>query len=216
MSRAFKMTFNQGNGILENTAVIRTGEDPDNIKENDKDEAAEKEREALMKQEQEDLEKLKKQIDQYIASHGLSAELETKLNQSQLMITISDNALFSSGSAEVKPESKELANAISAMLQNYTDYEIVVSGHTDNQPIATSEFKSNWDLSSSRAIRFMDILLQNNKLKPERFSAIGYGEYRPVATNDTAEGRSKNRRVEVSILRKYTDPNNTQQISATK
>lgn len=215
LSTAFKVTFNNGNGVLQHPSAVRTGDVPDQIKENEKD-ANEEDREALMQQEQEDLEKLKKQIDAYIQSHGLTSELETKLNQSQLMITISDNALFASGSASVKPESRELAEAIAAMLQNYTDYEILVSGHTDNQPISTSEFKSNWDLSSSRAIRFMDILLENDKLKPAMFSAIGYGEYRPVSSNDTVEGRAKNRRVEVSILRKYTDPDKTQSISATQ
>jgi chemotaxis protein MotB len=61
----------------------------------------------------------------------------------------------------------------------------------------------------------MDVLLKNNKLKPERFSAIGYGEYRPVASNDTTAGRAKNRRVEVSIIRKYVDATNVQQVPAT-
>lgn len=216
MSTAFKMTFHNGNGVLESPAIVKTGDVPDNIKEKDKDKANDEDREALMKQEQEDLEKLKKQVDEYIKSQGLTTELETKLNQSQLTITISDNALFASGSAAVKPESKELAHAIATMLQNYTDYDIVVSGHTDNQPISNAEFQSNWDLSSSRAIRFMDILLQNTKLKPERFSAIGYGEYRPLDTNDTVEGRAKNRRVEVSIMRKYVDLSSTQTVSASQ
>ncbi|QAY67379.1 flagellar motor protein MotB [Paenibacillus protaetiae] len=213
MSQAFKITFNNGNGLLQNPSVVKAGEDPEKKKQ-DADDQDKKNQQSLAKQEQEDLEKLKKQVDEYIKSHGLTSDLATKLNQSQLMITISDKALFASGSAEVKPESRSLANAISTMLQNYTDYEIVVSGHTDNQPISTQAFKSNWDLSSSRAIRFMDILLQNPKLKPERFSAIGYGEYRPVDTNDTEAGRAKNRRVEVSILRKYVDPDKTEDLSA--
>jgi chemotaxis protein MotB len=131
------------------------------------------------------------------------------------MITISDNALFASGSAVVKPESKSLALSIANLLVQYPGYEIVVSGHTDNEPISTTEFKSNWDLSSARAIRFMDILLSNKKLDPKLFSAIGYGEYRPVASNATTEGRAKNRRVEVSIIRKYTDPDSVREVPAT-
>ncbi|WP_336776757.1 flagellar motor protein MotB [Paenibacillus sp. MMO-58] len=221
MSEAFSAAFNSGAGIMDNPSVIKSGEQPqqqiDDGKKTSKDqhEDTESNLQELIKKEQEDLEKLKKQLDQYIKKNGLSSELETKLNQSQLMITISDNALFASGSDALKTESKELAANISKMLEPYTGYEIVVSGHTDDQPIRTQNFKSNWDLSSSRAIRFMDVLLQNNKLKPERFSAIGYGEYRPVASNDTTAGRAKNRRVEVSIIRKYVDSSKVQQIPAT-
>ncbi|MCM3631562.1 flagellar motor protein MotB [Paenibacillus glycanilyticus] len=221
MSEAFSAAFNTGAGVLDNPAIIKSGEESqqkidDEKKTNtDQHENTESNLQELIKKEQEDLEKLKKQLDQYIKKNGLSSDLETKLNQSQLMITISDNALFASGSDALKSDSIELASAISKMLEPYTGYEIVVSGHTDNQPIRTQSFKSNWDLSSSRAIRFMDVLLENNKLKPERFSAIGYGEYRPVASNDTTAGRAENRRVEVSIIRKYVDSGNAQQIPAT-
>ncbi len=220
LSAAFSVAFENGVGVLDSSALIDNGEQPDKqTRERPKSPDDSRQNAAslqeLKKREQEDLEKLKKQIDQYIKANGLTTQLETKLNQSQLTITISDNALFPSGSAEVKPESKSLAQSIASMLVNYPGYEIVVSGHTDNEPIATAEFKSNWDLSSARAIRFMDILLANKKLDPRRFSAIGYGEYRPVASNDTPEGRSKNRRVEVSIIRNYIDPLAAKQVPAT-
>ena len=148
-------------------------------------------------------------MDQYIQANGLNAQLNTKLNQSQLTITISDTSLFAPGSAKVKPESRKLAVAISNMLTNYSNYEIIVSGHTDNVPINNTEFESNWELSSMRAIRFMNIVMDNKKLIPKNFSTIGYGEYHPIADNSTAEGRSKNRRVEVSIIRKYADTTTT-------
>ncbi|MNP44485.1 Outer membrane porin F precursor [compost metagenome] len=121
------------------------------------------------------------------------------------MVTISDNALFPSGEAEVKPNARILAKAISAMLQEFPDYEVIVSGHTDNVPISNHEFPSNWDLSSVRALNFMKILLLNEQLDPKKFSAIGYGEYHPVSSNENNVGRAKNRRVEVSIIRKYQD-----------
>ncbi|GGA53062.1 flagellar motor protein MotB [Paenibacillus physcomitrellae] len=163
-------------------------------------------RSELMKQEEQDLEKLKKQLDQYIKQSGLTSQLSTKLNQSQLLITISDNALFPSGSAAVKPEARVLAKALSGMLEKFPDYEILISGHTDNVPIDNEQFASNWDLSFGRARNFMEILLLNNKLNPKMFSPIGYGEYHPVADNSTEAGRAKNRRVEISIIRKYQDP----------
>ncbi|MFF2484246.1 flagellar motor protein MotB [Paenibacillus sp. NPDC058071] len=219
MSQAFNLALNSGTGVLDNPSVIEKGPKQKEIiqdsKEKEEEKKEQKRLEELIRKEQEDLEKLKKKLDDYIKQNGLSTELETKLNHSQLMITISDNALFPSGSSKLKEESKELAITIAKMIQQYPEYEIVVSGHTDDQPISTREFESNWDLSSSRALRFMDVLLKNAALKPERFSAIGYGEYRPVATNTTVDGRAKNRRVEVSIIRKYVDPEKAQQIPAT-
>jgi chemotaxis protein MotB len=218
MSKAFNVAFSTGVGVLDNTTVVATGQQMDNANMNNRrpdDSTKQEDLKALMKKEQEDLEKLKRQIDKYIQTHGLTTQLETKLNQSQLTITISDNALFPSGSAKVKPEARALALAIANILQQYPRYEVVVAGHTDNEPISTAEFQSNWDLSSSRAIRFMDVLLSNKKLDPKLFSAIGYGEYRPVDSNNTAIGRSKNRRVEVSIMRKFVDLSKTQQVPAT-
>lgn len=221
MSKAFNIAFSTGVGVLDNTTIVENGNQMD--KENkDRRRAGddsqknkeEQERKALMQQEQEDLEKLKKQIDQYIKSNGLTTQLDTKLNQSQLMLTISDNALFPSGSATLKPESRSLAGAIANMLKQYPEYEIIVAGHTDDQPISNREFRNNWELSVQRALNFMEILLNNSKHDPKLISPIGHGEYRPVDTNDTAIGRSKNRRVEVSIIRKYADPENAQAITA--
>ncbi|MUT67919.1 flagellar motor protein MotB [Paenibacillus sp. NEAU-GSW1] len=227
LSQAFNIALNDGVGVLDNPSIIQKGQQKEEIINEDQEEDKEKDSkseskseeearlEELRKKEQEDLEKLKRSLDNYIKKNGLTTELETKLNQSQLMITISDNALFASGSADLKDDSEELASAIAKMLQQYPEYEIIVAGHTDNEPISTHEFKSNWDLSSTRAIRFMDVLLQNANLQPERFSAIGYGQYRPVATNNTIDGRAKNRRVEVSIIRKYVDQEKAQQVPAT-
>ena len=78
----------------------------------------------------------------------------------------------------------------------------MISGHTDTDPISNARFPSNWELSSTRALTFMKYLLSiNQDLNPARFSAIGYGEYRPIANNDTAEGKQTNRRVEILIAR---------------
>lgn len=209
LSQAFKSAFSSGVGVLDHSSVI---EDSDRVRkssENSDRKSGTMTREALKQEEQQNLEQLKQQLDQYIKKNGLSSQLETQLNQSQLLITIRDNALFDSASAVVKPEAKKLADAIGQMLDGYPDYEIQVTGYTDNQPIHTTEFPSNWELSTKRATNFMMILLQNPKFDPSRFSAIGRGEYHPVDTNETVAGRSKNRRVEISILRKYTEPDTT-------
>jgi chemotaxis protein MotB len=207
LRKSFSIAFSGGENVFEKSALVPVSElTADRRREipSSKAEDAEtdKNKDEILKETM-DLEKLKNQLDQYIQENGLRTELSTKLNNRQLMITISDNALFASGSAAVKPEAQKLAHAISDMLLEHPQYEIIVSGHTDNRPIRTAEFADNWDLGSKRALNFMKILLLNDQISPERFSSVGYGEYRPIATNDTADGRSKNRRVEVSIIRNF-------------
>jgi len=219
MSQAFSSVLSGGSGVLDESSATPTDNTMDLGKGQKMDSViaenmSESEIAKLRKQEQEDLERLKKQFDQYINKNGLTDLLSTKLNQSQLMITISDNALFSSGMAFVKDDSRQLAKSISTMLQQFPDYEVLVQGHTDNIPISNSSYSSNWDLSVDRALQFMKILLLNPNLKPEKFSPIGYGEYHPIADNNTAVGRAKNRRVEVSILRKYQDTTEVNTVSA--
>ncbi|MGC5777057.1 flagellar motor protein MotB [Paenibacillus pabuli] len=213
MSQALSSALNGGSGVLDHSSMNPTESSTDLGKSKKEPQEITKNTPAqitdaqMAKKEQEDLEKLKKRLDQYINKNGLSDQLNTKLNQSELKITISDNALFSSGRADVKPESRSLAKAISSMLQEFPEYEVVVSGHTDNVPISNSQYKDNWDLSADRALNFLKILLLNDSLDPAKFTPSGYGEYHPVASNQTDAGRAQNRRVEVSIIRKYQSNN---------
>ncbi|WP_172200131.1 flagellar motor protein MotB [Saccharibacillus qingshengii] len=225
MAEAFDSVFNGGKSIMDYTSTTEDSKTQDGsktveemAKEADittakKKDTADETLAKLKKKEQEDLTKLKKQLDSYITKNGLSTQLETNLNQSQLQITISDKALFASGESTVKPNSRTLAAAIANILKNFPGYNIQVIGHTDNIPISNNAFKSNWDLSSGRANNFMQVLLKNPNLDPVRFTSIAAGEYHPVASNATASGRAQNRRVEVSIIRNYQDAEN--KISAT-
>jgi len=145
---------------------------------------------------------VKKTLDKYIQESNLTGDLQTVLTEDGLIVRIKDSALYPSGNADLLPESRRFGVAIAKMLVPLQQ-KVTVSGHTDNVPINTREFPSNWDLSSKRALNFMKFLLAQEKLQPERFSAIGYGEYRPILANETADGRAKNRRVEVLILRNY-------------
>ncbi|WP_159886578.1 flagellar motor protein MotB [Paenibacillus puerhi] len=210
--RSLNQAFTGGVGAFEasNLIPITTEANPDPKQyeqpASTQPQEDESEEQKQLQKEQKDLEQLKEKLDEYINENSLSAQLDTKLTQELLMITIRDNALFASGSANVKPEAKLLAVAISDMLAQYPNYRIEVAGHTDNVPIGTAAFETNWDLSSKRALNFMKILLENAQVGPERFRSIGYGEYHPIDTNDTADGRAKNRRVEVSILRSIKSP----------
>jgi chemotaxis protein MotB len=200
--RSLSSAFTGGTNFFSPSATVPLDTEP---KTKEQDEIKQNVAEAKLQQEIAELTRLKEQIDQYIRDNGLNTELETKLTEEMLMIRIRDHALFASGSANLKPEARKLALAISDMLTQYPKYQIEVAGHTDNIPIHTPEYPTNWDLSSGRALNFMKILLLNNRINPARFRSIGYGEYRPVDTNDTPEGRSKNRRVEVSIIRNLNE-----------
>ncbi|ABS23432.1 MULTISPECIES: flagellar motor protein MotB [Bacillus cereus group] len=168
--------------------------------ENIKKQATEKAEAEVKQREMNELKAVQKSIDQYIEERQLSSSFKTKLTEQGLMITILENVLFDSGKADVKPESLNIANEMSHLLLSAAPREITVSGHTDNVPITNSQFSSNWELSTQRAVNFMQVLLQNKQLDPAKFSATGYGEYRPATSNDTSEGKAKNRRVEVFIL----------------
>lgn len=236
MSQAFKIALNDGGGIMNMPSITQDGDDTDKKKKDDEnkdsqnqqeqqnqenqqnqeDQLSESELQELIKREEAEFEDLKKKIDAYIEKNGLVSDLETHLNLSQLVITISDNALFAPAQANLKPEARELAVAIATMLQEYPDYDVVVAGHTDDTPINNSQFRSNWDLSTIRAVRFLDVMLENKNIDPKRVSATGYGENHPVADNDTVENKAKNRRVEVSILHTYIDSRNVQSLKATQ
>ncbi|MCX8030432.1 MAG: OmpA family protein [Thermodesulfovibrionales bacterium] len=114
-------------------------------------------------------------------------------------ISLSDFTIFDKGSAKIKEEAKPLLSLVAEIIKN-TNHHIVVEGHTDNIPIRSSTYSSNWELSTARASAVIVYFINDHKIPPERFSAAGYGEYKPVASNSTAEGRNKNRRVDILFL----------------
>lgn len=209
LSRSLNAAFQAGQGLFNPSTIVPVLEsgDPLPVRNTARDVTSREDAEMLerIRQETENFQNLKNRIDVFIGDNGLTSELETSLDSEHLKIRISDKALFDSGSAEVRPEAREIAVELSRILERAAGYEIIVAGHTDNVPIHTREFPSNWDLSAKRALNFMKILLQNENLDPTKFSTIGYGEYKPIASNDTAEGRALNRRVEVLIMRQYPD-----------
>jgi len=121
-----------------------------------------------------------------------------------LVITLADNILFDSGKARVKEDAYPILEKITAAInKSAPDKNIGIEGHTDNVPIKRSGWKSNRELSTARANNVYHYLVKKGGLDPARFTTMGYGEYRPVASNDTVSGRAKNRRVEIVILPEY-------------
>lgn len=122
-----------------------------------------------------------------------------------LVITFVSDVLFDSGKAKLRPESFESLDKVARVLQeNVPDLNVGIEGHTDNQPIVQSGWKSNWELSSARALTVLHYLTDDKGISPKRISATGFGEFHPVASNDLKEGREKNRRVEIVILPKVS------------
>ncbi|TLS36619.1 flagellar motor protein MotB [Pseudalkalibacillus caeni] len=206
--RAISNTFNEvlkgGSGVLEQSpSIIEPMEElPVSLPDKPEEQEVTKEEDSKMTAEEDmqELKELKEKIDTYIQEKKLASYLKTDLTGEGLMITIREAALYGSGQASLSQDAKKLAREISRLLVTDPPRHITVTGHTDNQPIHNSDFPSNWHLSSERALNFMAELLKNKKLNPRLFSFTGYGEFRPIASNDTAEGRAKNRRVEVLIL----------------
>ncbi|MFZ3589555.1 flagellar motor protein MotB [Bacillus sp. DJP31] len=151
-------------------------------------------------QEKIELEELQKRINTKIEAKNLNTKLKTVLTDEGLLITVLDDVLFDPGKAIVRIKDQTLAMEISELLVSDPPRNIVISGHTDNVPISNPQFDSNWHLSVMRAVNFMKIVLENEKLDVRKLSAKGFGEFQPIDTNDTPEGRGKNRRVEVLVL----------------
>lgn len=212
LTQTFSAAFDGGRGIMSYTSGVPPTPIPEEDDREGREAHAEDEQDAAEQEEENEaessakeldfaeLEAIKGNIDTYIQNNDLNQSLKTDLTDDGLLITIADQVFFDSGSAVVKEGSRTLAREISNLLVTDPPRHVTIGGHTDNVPIHNDEFRSNWDLSAMRAINFMQILLENDELEPDRFSATGYGEYRPVAPNDTAEGRQQNRRVEVLIL----------------
>lgn len=137
----------------------------------------------------------------------ISSDLATvKSTKDWVEIDIKSKVLFSSGRASLNPEANEVLQKITAILNKYSN-PVSVEGYTDNQPISTPQFPSNWELSSARAAAVVRALITQG-LAASRLAAVGYAEYHPIAPNDTAEGRATNRRVSL-IITKRPDPDMT-------
>jgi chemotaxis protein MotB len=197
---AFQSAFHGGPSIFENVSPV-PNQHPLNNQLPKANVHVLSEEEKQRREETKELQELQEKMNRYIQENGLDSQLDTKLDNEQLRITIREHALFASGSAEVRAEALELARTISDLLAQYPEFEVIVAGHTDNVPIHNARYPSNFHLSTARALNFMMALLENPKLDPARFSSVGYGEYKPIADNATPEGREQNRRVEVSIVR---------------
>jgi chemotaxis protein MotB len=148
----------------------------------------------------------KSQLDRYIAQQNLQSKVQTRITKQGLVITLlSDKAYYNSGSADLRPETKRLLAVVAGQLRSVRN-AVRVEGSTDNVPIATAEYPSNWELSAARATGVTRYLVEREKIDPTRISFAGYGEFHPKFPNDTDAHRQQNRRVDIVILNGASTP----------
>ncbi|MEA2156271.1 MAG: chemotaxis protein MotB [Solirubrobacteraceae bacterium] len=159
--------------------------------------------------EEEDFRELKRKIDAYAQEHGLQNKLETTVAHRGLVIRLlTDRVLFASGRAQLEPASTGLLTAIGRLLVTEVRHPIVVEGHTDNRPIASSRFPTNWELSTARSTQVVRFFIGLG-VAPRRLQAAGLAAERPIASNSSDAGRSRNRRVEIVLVRLNAAPPNS-------
>jgi chemotaxis protein MotB len=127
-----------------------------------------------------------------------AGDLAITLRDGRMVLRLSNDVLFDSGKADLKLAGKKALTELAAVLRTLPDRHFQVAGHTDNEPIRVSPFHSNWDLSAARALEVVGFLV-SQKVEPRALSAAGYGEFDPVQPNDSQEGRSRNRRTEITL-----------------
>jgi len=147
----------------------------------------------------EDLDRVRRELTQTLSNQVATHTVSIHMGRDGLVISLRETGFFASGSATPRPKTLPTLRQIAASLGR-TPYDLRVEGHTDNVPIHTPEFDSNWELSTARATRIARVFLDLKAMPPERISAAGYAEFHPVAPNDTAEGRAENRRVDLVVL----------------
>ncbi|MDG5473307.1 flagellar motor protein MotB [Jeotgalibacillus sp. ET6] len=221
MSQVFNDIFTGGENVLDYASLIEENDEEDQIdpvdgaNETDMEltEAeqtvqeildVQAERDSAIARDQEELKEIQRAINEYISKNNLNDQFATQLTDEGLLLTIRDNVLFASGSATVQASYSGAAEEVAQLLEFDPPRNVIISGHTDNVPIGSADFSSNWELSVMRAVNFMKLVINNPNLDPQWFSAKGFGEYQPIASNDSESGRAQNRRVEILILPKVS------------
>lgn len=134
-----------------------------------------------------------------------SDEITVEMKNGKVYVSMTDKLLFRSGSADVEDKGKDAIKKLAEVLNKNTDVGIMIEGHTDNIPIKTAQFQDNWDLSVGRSTNIVRLLDETYKVDAKRLTAAGRGEYLPKASNETAEGRTKNRRTEIILTPKLDE-----------
>lgn len=152
-----------------------------------------------------DLKIMLKELETSLNASGLQSRVRVGHDARGVILSLGETVLFESGHAELAPGAQAVLDSLSHVLAQYPN-EIRVEGHTDNVPIHSLQYGSNWELSTNRATAVVRYLIESHDLPPYQLSAAGYAEFRPSAPNDNPEHRARNRRVDFVILRSVPEP----------
>ncbi len=156
-----------------------------------------------LSQQLDDLQAAKQLLEDRLRNEINDKQVSLRMADKGLVITFVADVLFDSGKADLRSETLGSLSKVARVLkENVPDLKVGIEGHTDSEPIRHSGWKSNWELSVARSLSVLHYLVDSEDISPERVSAIGYGEFQPVSSNDSKEGRRLNRRVEIVILPK--------------
>jgi len=133
-----------------------------------------------------------------------AGQLKVKIREGRMIIALPNDVLFDSGKAQLKKEGKDALAQLAGVLKSFNDRKFQVAGHTDDDPIKTARFPSNWELSTARAVDVTRFLIEQG-MDPKQLSAVGYGEFDPVMANDTEEHKAQNRRIEIALQPNISD-----------
>ncbi len=128
-----------------------------------------------------------------------AGKLQVVIRNGKMVVKLPDNVLFDPGRTDIKAAGKDALAELTSVLAAIPNRTFQIAGYTDNTPIHTRQFPSNWYLSTARAVEVLNLMIKDG-MEPQRLSAAGYGEYDPVASNDTVEGKAQNRRIEVTLM----------------
>lgn len=214
LATSFGVSFIQGEGQIGGSIVFADKPPPPKEENIEKLEALEKEFEAFEENEIEmledqpqqseakqidpNIEKLTESLVDQLETEILSNALSVSYDADKVVVRFSEATTFPSGSERLKDDMFPILEKIESVLAE-CEGEIIVSGYTDDLPVNSARFRSNWDLSAARAVSVVHQLVFNNKIDANRVSAAGRAETNPLAPNDSAENRAKNRRVEISV-----------------
>ena len=149
----------------------------------------------------EELARSKSMLEGKLSNEINDKQIKLQMMEKGLVITVVGDLIFDSGKAKIRSEARPLLSKVGEILKdNMAQFNVGIEGYTDNVPIKHSGWKSNWELSTARSLSVLHYMVKDEGIAPERLSAVGYGEYHPVASNDTKEGRRENRRVEIVIM----------------
>ncbi|MBD7968911.1 flagellar motor protein MotB [Paenibacillus gallinarum] len=219
ITSSLQTTFQNSNHILEGNEGI-TGDKPspeqqnpggdamqsdDNKNENPESEKTESAHEAAFRAQEKELQQLLSQIEGYIEDHNLTELIFVEDKPQGISITLSERFLFRSGNARLMDGSSPVLHQLASLFRDL-GMNISIEGHTDNMPIVNSStYKDNWELSGARALSVLRYFMDEEDLESDHFQYAGYADTRPAEDNSTKEGRQKNRRVEITVLRQLQE-----------